>query len=92
MLAAGTSVLSTCWGIAMIIDAHGPDGNAFAIMARVKQVLNEMGRTSEWEEVRRRMMAGNYETICSLAEEITGGTIQVVNRPAPNSRLAERWE
>ena len=71
----------------MVIDAHGPDGNAFAIMARVKQVLQDMGRSEEWSDARRKMMAGDYETLCTVAEEVTGGTIQIVNRPLGRSGL-----
>ena len=74
----------------MVIDAHGPDGNAFAIMARVKHVLKDMGRSADWEDLRRKMMSGNYETVCSLAEEATCGVIQIVNRPAPRSTLKKR--
>lgn len=67
----------------MVIDAHGPDGNAFAIMARVKQVLRDMGRADEWEDIRRTMVAGDYDAVCTVAEEVTGGIIQIVNRPSP---------
>lgn len=70
----------------MVIDAHGPDGNAFAIMARVKQVLRDMGRADEWEDIRRKMMAGDYDVVCTVAEEVTGGIIQIVNRPSARSR------
>lgn len=69
----------------MVIDAHGPNGNAFAIMARVKQVLRDMGRADEWEDIRREMMAGDYDAVCTVAEEVSGGIIQIVNRPSARS-------
>lgn len=69
----------------MVIDAHGPDGNAFSIMACVKQVLRDMGRADEWEDIRRKMMAGDYDAVCTAAEEVTGGIIQIVNRPSARS-------
>lgn len=39
----------------LIYDSHGPDGNIFAILDRVGNVLRKEGRTSEYNELWNRV-------------------------------------
>ena len=64
----------------MEIDAKSPQGNAFYIIGAVCRLLKEVGRDSEVAAVREKMMSGNYDNLCEVAEEVTFGSIQVVNR------------
>ena len=64
----------------MKIDAQSPDGNAYFIMGQVDRLLKACGRSDEIPAVMERMRSGNYENLCRVAEEVTFGSIQVVNR------------
>lgn len=64
----------------MDIDAKSPMGNAFCIMGVVSKLLKEVGRGDEVKAATERMMAGDYDNLCKVAEEITFGSIKVVNR------------
>ena len=66
----------------MDIDARSPDGNAFAIMGAVRRLLIDSGRGDDWPDTERRMQAGDYNNLCDIAEKVTYGSIQVVNRNA----------
>lgn len=63
----------------MIIDRSSPDGNAFAIMAIVKRLLKESCREADWPDAQERMMSGDYENLCSVATEVTYGSIEFEN-------------
>lgn len=64
----------------MEIDARSSDGNAFAIMVYVKKILTGANRLEEWPTIKERMMSGDYQNLCDVAEEVTHGSIVVVNR------------
>ena len=64
----------------MEIDAASPGGNVFAIMASVKRLLKDSGRAADWPDAKLRMFAGDYANVCAVAEEVTFGSIVVVNR------------
>ncbi len=64
----------------MEIDAKSPQGNAMCIVAAVKTLLTEVGREDEWAEISDRMYSGDYNNLCDVAEEVTHGSIKVVNR------------
>ncbi len=64
----------------MEIDARGPDGNAFAIMAHVRRLLYATDQRKKWPEVQKRMESGTYDNLCKVAEEATYGSITIVNR------------
>ena len=64
----------------MRIDAKGPYGNAYSIMADVSQLLEAAGREKEVPAVMHRMRSGDYSNLCDVAEEVTHGSITVVNR------------
>ncbi len=68
----------------MEIDARSPDGNAFAIMGYVRRLLQDSGRMKGWPKAEERMYAGNYDNLCAVAEEVTYGSIRVVNRRGEN--------
>ncbi len=64
----------------MEIDTSSSDGNAFAIMGYVHKLFRDTDRLNEWPDVQKRMMQGNYDNVCKVAEEVTFGCIKVVNR------------
>lgn len=64
----------------MEIDASSPMGNAFCVMGGVHRLLKETGRADEWPEIQERMMSGDYNNLCDITEEVTFGSITVVNR------------
>ncbi len=63
----------------MEIDARSPDGNAFVIMGYVQSLLSEAGRKDEIPAVMERMRSGDYANLCAVAEEVTFGSITVVD-------------
>ena len=44
-----------------IVNLYECDGNAFAILARVRTAFREANRSSEWEAFRDRMTSGDYD-------------------------------
>lgn len=64
----------------MEIDATTPDGNAYAIMGYVRRLLEASQRIEEWPAAQKRMMSGNYDNLCDVAEEVTFGSIKIINR------------
>lgn len=64
----------------MEIDAKTPEGNSLVIMGIVSQLLEDSGRSDEIKDVMERMKSGNYGNLCKVAEEVTFGSITVVNR------------
>lgn len=63
----------------MKIYKNSPDGNAHVIMGVVRKLLIEVGRQDEWPLARARMMSGNYENLCAVANEVSFGSIEVVD-------------
>lgn len=63
----------------MEIDKRSPDGNAFAVMGYVRRLLRDVGRLDEWPAIRERMQSGDYDNLCAVAEEVTHGSIRVVD-------------
>jgi len=62
------------------IDAQSEDGNVFVVMATVRRLLKDIGRMDRWPAVEARMKEGDYNHACDVAEEVTYGSIKVVNR------------
>ena len=63
---------------AIIIRTDRPEGNAFCIMATVRDVLRQLGRTKkEQDEAAERMRSGDYENLCVVAKEVTLGLVEV---------------
>ena len=63
----------------MEIDHSGPEGNAFAIMGVVKNLLKDSGRSDEIKDTMDLMMSGDYDNLCAVAEEVSFGTITFVD-------------
>jgi len=61
-----------------IIDATGPQGNAFVIMGEVRNYLQKMGRIDEWKAVREDMESGDYDHLCEVAERVSN--LKIINR------------
>ena len=59
----------------MNIDTSGPQGNAWAIMGIVSDLLKRTDRKDEVKEVMDRMMSGDYENLCEVATEVSNGVI-----------------
>jgi len=64
----------------MLIDAKAPEGNVYFVMAVVHRLLKDIGREDKWAEVEKRMKSGDYNNACDVAEEVTHGSIRVINR------------
>lgn len=62
----------------MKIYASRPEGNAFAVMGRVHELLSAVGRRDEWPAISERMISGDYANLCAVANEVTFGSIEVV--------------
>jgi hypothetical protein len=60
----------------MDISKSQPEGNAFAILGAVKQLLKNVGREDEVEETMTAMMAGTYDELCAYATWVTFGSIR----------------
>jgi hypothetical protein len=62
------------------IDAKGPQGNAWCIMATVSDILKQLDvGKAERTAIRERMMEGDYAHLCAVAKEVTNGLVEVVN-------------
>ena len=46
-----------------VIDLHGSQGNAFALMAIAEDWLRQMGRRDEFRDMRTEMMSGDYNNL-----------------------------
>ena len=64
----------------MEIDSKSPDGNALVIMGYVRRLFQDTDQMDKWPEAEKRMKSGNYDNLCAVAEEVTYGSIKVVNR------------
>ena len=64
-----------------VIDLHGPQGNAFALMAQADDFLRQMVRRHEFNAMRTEMMSGDYENVIRIFEENFGDFVELVNKP-----------
>ena len=64
-----------------VIDLHGSQGNAFALMAIAEDFLRQMGRRHEFSAMRTEMMSGDYENLVRIFEENFGDYVELVNKP-----------
>lgn len=65
----------------IIIDAKGPDGNAYVIMAAVQSYLKQTDQRARIPMIMEAMRSSDYIFLCELAEEVTLGSVRVNNRP-----------
>lgn len=57
-----------------VIDARGPDGNAFSIMAYAKRIGRQLESEEIWPKgktdgIIKDMMSGDYEHLCTTFNE-----------------------
>jgi len=64
-----------------VIDLHGPQGNAFALMAYAEDFLRQMGRRHEFSAMRTEMMSGDYNKLIAIFEKNFGDYVELVNKP-----------
>ena len=64
-----------------VIDLHGPQGNAFALMAQADDFLRQMGRRHEFNAMRTEMMSSDYANVIRIFEENFGDFVELVNKP-----------
>ena len=64
-----------------VIDLHGPQGNAFALMAYAEDFLRQMGRRHEFNAMRTEMMSSDYKNLVRIFEENFGDYVELVNKP-----------
>ena len=63
----------------VLIDSTSSEGNAFYIMGIVKKVLQQMGESkTEITEAVEKMQDGDYDNLCTIANEVTDGFVEVV--------------
>jgi len=64
-----------------VIDLHGSQGNAFALMAQAEDFLRQLGRRHEFNAMRTEMMSSDYENLVRIFEENFGDYVELVNKP-----------
>ena len=69
------------YGSGRVIDLHGPNGNAFALMGYADDFLRQMGRRHEFNAMRSEMMSGDYENLVRIFEENFGDYVELINKP-----------
>jgi hypothetical protein len=67
--------------LGILIDAKGPDGNAYVIMAAVQSYLKQTDQRARIPMIMEAMRSSDYIFLCDLAEEITLGSVRINNRP-----------
>ena len=55
------------------IDLTGPQGNAFFILGTAKNLAKQLGK--DWEDINKRMTAGDYENLLKVFEEEFGSFV-----------------
>ena len=64
----------------IVIDITAPEGNAYAVMGRVRSTMQLMGISDSLiEQAMERMRSGNYDHLCTVASEVTNGLITFSN-------------
>lgn len=56
----------------IIIDLTGPDGNAFALMARAKRFATQLGWEDRGSALIEDMMSGDYEHLLQVFDNAFG--------------------
>ena len=64
-----------------VIDLHGSQGNAFALMAIAEDFLRQMGRRDEFRAMRTDMMSGGYDNLLDIFERNFGDYVTLINKP-----------
>ena len=64
-----------------VIDLHGSQGNAFALMSIADDFLRQMGRRDEFRDMRTEMMSGDYNNLLRVFQTKFGGLVEFYNAP-----------
>ena len=64
-----------------VIDLHGSQGNAFALMAIADDFLRQMKRRDEFREMRTEMMSGDYNNLLTVFQKKFGDMVEFANAP-----------
>lgn len=64
-----------------VIDLHGPDGNAFFLMAQAESWLRQMERRDEFSAMRTEMMSGDYVNLLRVFKLKFGDLVEFANAP-----------
>ena len=64
-----------------VIDLHGSQGNAFALMAIADDWLRQMKRRDEFRAMRTEMMSGDYNNLLTVFQKKFGDLVEFYNAP-----------
>ena len=64
-----------------VIDLHGSQGNAFALMAIADDFLRQMKRRDEFNAMRTEMMSGDYNNLLTVFQKKFGDLVEFINEP-----------
>ena len=64
-----------------VIDLHGSQGNAFALMAIADDFLRQMQRRDEFRAMRTEMMSGDYNNLLTVFQKKFGDLVEFINEP-----------
>lgn len=64
-----------------LIDLHGSQGNAFALMAIAEDFLRQMDRRDEFNAMRTEMMSGDYINLLTVFKKKFGDLVMFYNTP-----------
>ena len=64
-----------------VIDLHGSQGNAFALMAIAEDWLRQMDRRDEFRSMRTEMMSGDYNNLLRVFQTKFGDLVEFYNAP-----------
>ncbi len=64
-----------------VIDLHGSQGNAYALMAIADDFLRQMGRRDEFNAMRTEMMSGDYNNLLLVFQTKFGDLVEFANQP-----------
>ena len=64
-----------------VIDLHGSQGNAFALMAIAEDWLRQMDRRDEFRPMRTEMMSGDYNNLLRVFQTKFGDLVEFYNAP-----------
>ena len=63
------------------IDLSGSQGNAFSLMANAKEILRQLGKRDEFDEIQKQMMSGDYNNLIRVFEKNFGDYVTLINKP-----------
>ena len=64
-----------------VIDLHGSQGNAFALMSIADDWLRQLKRRDEFSVMRTEMMSGDYNNLLRVFQTKFGDLVEFANAP-----------